>query len=104
MGLKTPFLPALIVAIAACSDETPPLDIPMEPYFEACTSEPDTCEAPYVCTTADTGLVTSDASPAADVCLVPCDSADDCSFDPSCCCRGSSCGSDVGADGFCVCV
>jgi hypothetical protein len=93
-------LPALLLLFAVACDDEPAARPDDAPYYTPCTRAPDSCPAPYVCTSTqpshqpDAGVV--------DVCLMPCDSSYACPA--NCCCKGIDCGADVGEDGFCVCV
>ncbi|MCB9560285.1 MAG: hypothetical protein H6708_07735 [Kofleriaceae bacterium] len=59
------------VALAAGCDGRP--DIDPAPYYQPCTSPPDTCPSPYQCVTPSTLL-----PPTSDVCFAPCEHDDDC--------------------------
>jgi hypothetical protein len=91
----------MAIALVACGgggSGRPDADI--APYFQSCGGDAGACPAPYECTPVQPAHQPDAALE--DRCLIPCDADDDCPA--TCCCRGTTCGADVGKDGYCVCV
>ncbi|HTM22044.1 MAG TPA: hypothetical protein VL172_16090 [Kofleriaceae bacterium] len=89
----------LSLILSACGGGTSDPDADLSSYALPCAREPDSCPPPYRCTAVDD--VDRDAG-TRDVCLIPCDSADDCP--DGCVCNGVG-GTDTsfGPDFICSC-
>lgn len=97
-------------ASTSSPDATPPVDVArtfdagpdadLLPYFQPCTTGPDTCPAPYACTPFQ-NQHEPDAA-VRFVCLIPCSSGDQCPT--NCLCNGVNGGTDVGVDHTCACI
>lgn len=98
-----------VVMSAGCADDdndtdatvdSAPLDaipIDLTEYFQPCTKSPDSCTAPYACTT-----TTIDDGTELDVCLSPCEAASDCHRD--CVCVGVNGGHTEVPGYYCGCA
>lgn len=99
-----------VVMSAGCADDdndtdatvdSAPLDaipIDLTEYFQPCTKSPDSCTAPYECTTTIPDFSIEEI----DVCLIPCEAVSDCH--PDCLCNGVNGGSTDEPPNYCACA